>query len=64
MYYLLEILLTHSPFNLGGRPSMLGMGFRLALALLMRGTPWLTRGSFMSAGSSFAGTGSADVSGC
>lgn len=45
-----------SPFILPLGPSMLGMGFRLALVVLMRGTPWMTRGSFMSAGSSLAGT--------
>lgn len=36
-------------------PSMLGIGFRRALEVLTRGTPWMTRGSFMRAGSSFAG---------
>ena len=38
-------------------PSMLGIGFLLAFALLMRGTPWMTRGSFMYCGSNLAGTG-------
>ena len=32
------------------------MGFRLAFVVVMRGTPWMTRGSFMKAGSSLAGT--------
>lgn len=36
---------------------MLGMGLRVALVVLIRGTPWNTRGSFIKVGSSFAGTG-------
>lgn len=36
-------------------PSILGIGFLVALAVLIRGTPWKTRGSFMRVGSSFAG---------
>jgi hypothetical protein len=36
-------------------PSIEGMGLRRALFTGMRGTPWMTRGSFMSVGSSFAG---------
>ena len=36
-------------------PSMLGIGFLLAFTLLIRGTPWMTRGSFMSEESSLAG---------
>lgn len=35
---------------------MLGIGFRRALEVLMRGTPWITRGSLIKVGSSFAGT--------
>lgn len=35
---------------------MLGIGFRFALVVVMRGTPWMTRGSFIRAGSSLAGT--------
>jgi hypothetical protein len=37
-------------------PSMEGIGLRRALAIGMRGTPWITRGSFMRVGSSLAGT--------
>lgn len=37
-------------------PNMLGIGFLVALTVLMRGTPWRTRGSFIKVGSSFAGT--------
>ena len=35
---------------------MLGIGFLVALTVLIRGTPWRTRGSFIKVGSSFAGT--------
>ena len=35
---------------------MEGIGLRRALEAMIRGTPWITRGSFMSAGSSLAGT--------
>ena len=45
-----------SPFILPLGPSMLGIGFRFAFAVLIRGTPWMTRGSFISVGSSLAGT--------
>lgn len=34
---------------------MLGMGFLVAFTVLIRGTPWSTRGSFIKVGSSFAG---------
>lgn len=44
-----------NPFNLPFGPSMLGIGFLLALAVLARGTPCMTRGSFISVGSSLAG---------
>lgn len=37
-------------------PSMDGIGLRRALAIGMRGTPWMTRGSFIRVRSSFAGT--------
>ena len=37
-------------------PNMLGIGFLVALTVLIRGTPWRTRGSFIKVGSSFAGT--------
>lgn len=45
-----------SPFILPFGPNMLGMGFRVALVVLILGTPWKTRGSFIRVGSSFAGT--------
>ena len=34
---------------------MLGIGFLVAFTVLIRGTPWSTRGSFIRVGSSFAG---------
>lgn len=37
-------------------PSIEGIGFRRAFAMGTRGTPWMTRGSFIRVGSSFAGT--------
>ena len=37
-------------------PSMEGMGLRRAFAMGIRGTPWMTRGSFINVVSSFAGT--------
>ena len=37
-------------------PSIDGIGLRRAFELGTRGTPWMTRGSFISVGSSFAGT--------
>ena len=36
-------------------PSMLGTAFRFAFASGSLAWPWMTRGSFSSAGSSFAG---------
>lgn len=45
-----------SPFILALGPNMDGIGFRRALAVLRRGTPWITRGSFIRVGSSLAGT--------
>lgn len=59
----IDIYLTYSLGGLWARllerwfgPSILGIGFRLrALAVLMRGTPCITRGSFIRVGSSFAG---------
>ena len=45
-----------SPFILPLGPSILGIGFLFAFAVLMRGTPWMTRGSFIRVGSSLAGT--------
>ena len=45
-----------SPFIPPLGPSMLGIGFLVALTVLIRGTPWRTRGSFIKVGSSFAGT--------
>jgi len=39
-------------------PSIDGIGLRLAFAKGIRGTPWIMRGSFMSVGSSLAGTAS------
>ena len=45
-----------SPFILALGPNMDGIGFRRALAVLIRGTPWMTRGSFINVGSSLAGT--------
>ena len=45
-------LMPLDPFG----PSIEGIGFRRALELGMRGTPWMTRGSFISMGSSLAGT--------
>lgn len=44
-----------SPFILPFGPSILGMGFLVAFTVLIRGTPWSTRGSFINVGSSFAG---------
>ena len=44
-----------SPFILPFGPNMLGMGFLVAFTVLIRGTPWSTRGSFIKVGSSFAG---------
>ena len=44
-----------NPFILPFGPSMLGMGFLVALTVLIRGTPCRTRGSFIKVGSSFAG---------
>ena len=44
-----------NPFIRPFGPSMLGIGFLLALAVLARGTPCMTRGSFISVGSSLAG---------
>ena len=41
---------------LAPEPSILGIGLRRALELVTRGTPCRTRGSFISAGSNFAGT--------
>lgn len=38
------------------RPSIEDTGFRFALACGIRGAPWVARGSFMSEGSSLAGT--------
>ena len=37
-------------------PSIEGMGLRRAFAIGIRGTPWMTRGSFIKEGSSLAGT--------
>lgn len=37
-------------------PSIEGMGLRRAFDIGMRGTPWMTRGSFISVGSNLAGT--------
>ena len=37
-------------------PIMDGIGLRLALDWGILGTPWIARGSFIRAGSSFAGT--------
>jgi hypothetical protein len=37
-------------------PSIEGIGLRRAFAIGIRGTPWITRGSFISVGSSLAGT--------
>lgn len=36
-------------------PSMLGIGFRRALVVFIRGTPWMARGSFIMVMSSLAG---------
>lgn len=44
-----------SPFGLALGPNILGIGFRLACTVLMRGTPCMTLGSLRSVGSSFAG---------
>ena len=45
-----------SPFIAPLGPNMLGIGFLVALTVLIRGTPCRTRGSFIKVGSSFAGT--------
>ena len=37
-------------------PSIEGMGFLRAFAMGIRGTPCMTRGSFINVGSNFAGT--------
>jgi hypothetical protein len=37
-------------------PNIDGIGFRLAFAIGILGTPWMTLGSFISVGSSFDGT--------
>ena len=47
--------LCAKPFILDPGPSILGIGFLVALTVLMRGTPCRTRGSFISVGSSLAG---------
>ena len=44
------------PFNRALGPNIDGIGFLRALAVLIRGTPCITRGSFIKVGSSFAGT--------
>ena len=44
-----------SPFKRLIGPNMLGIGFRRALLALMRGTPWMARGSFIMVMSSLAG---------
>lgn len=45
-----------SPFVvLGLGPSILGIGFRLACTVLIRGTPCKTRGSFKNVGDILAG---------
>lgn len=55
--------LCAKPFILEFGPSMLGMGLRFrALMVLIRGTPWMTRGSFINVGSSFAGAVDGKVS--
>jgi len=42
-------------------PSIEGIGFRRAFAMGIRGTPWITRGSFIKVGSNLAGTGPMSV---
>lgn len=44
-----------NPFKRPIGPNMLGIGFRRALLGLMRGTPWMARGSFIMVMSSLAG---------
>lgn len=46
-----------NPFMRPMGPSMLGIGFRRALVTLIRGTPWMARGSFIMVMSSLAGAG-------
>lgn len=53
-----KVLATNNAYalELWPRPSIDGIGFRRARACGILGIPWIARGSFMSVGSSFAGT--------